>query len=65
MKEPSGKTWTTTFVLTWITSEVIGYFMGTPHTVRKVLETAEYSAVFATVTWLIAMARWHRQVIKG
>jgi hypothetical protein len=65
MKEPTGKTWIKTFVLTEITSEAIGYFIGTPLTVREVLKTVEYSAAFATITWLFALARWNRAILKG
>jgi hypothetical protein len=65
MKEPTGKTWTATFILTWITSEAAGYFFSTPFTVREVFKTAEYSAAFATITWLFALARWNRAIFKG
>lgn len=65
MKEPTGKTWMSTMLFTWISSMVAGYFFNTPLTWREALKTFDYSVAFATLVWLFALARWNRAIIKN
>ncbi|AFL90363.1 hypothetical protein Terro_4157 [Terriglobus roseus DSM 18391] len=64
MKEPTGKTWVSTMLFTWISSMAAGYF-STPLTWREALKTFDYSVAFATLVWLFALARWNRAIIKN
>lgn len=52
-------------LLTWVSSIAAGYFFHTPLTWREAFKTFDYAIAFATVVWLIALARWHRGIIKG
>jgi hypothetical protein len=65
MKEPTGRTWLTTMLLTWVSSIAVGYFFNTPMTWREALKTFDYSVALATVVWLFALVRWNRAIIKG
>jgi hypothetical protein len=65
MKEPTGRSWLTTMVFTWITSMAASYFFSTPLTWREALKTFDYSVAFATLVWLFGLVRWNRAVLKG
>lgn len=65
MKKPTGNTWLKTLAFTWLSSIAAGYFLHTPLTWRELFSTLNYAIAFATVVWLIALARWHRAIIKG
>lgn len=65
MKEPTGKTWLSTMLFTWISSMAAGYIFSTPLTWREALKTFDYSVAFATLVWLFALARWNRAIIKN
>ena len=65
MKEPTSRTWFTGFAATFVLSLLIDHLMGAGFTVREVFKTLSYSIVITTAGWLFALARFHREVIKG
>lgn len=65
MKEPNAKTWFVTLVFYWLTSLAFSYLHKRVVTWHVAMDTFGSSLAFATVVWLIALARWHRAIIKG